>query len=227
MSERSFAPDDAKGGCKIIPSKTALVLIDFQNEFATPGGKLHDAVKEVMKSNGMLEKSAALAKKVRKLGAKVFHAPISFKRDASDNPNRKLGILGNCATQKLFTLGSWNADFCKEMKPEMGDVVVTGKKGLDAFPGTDLEELLLAHHIETVAFAGFFTNGCVESTMRTAYEKGFNVVGLKDCTATTTKEAHVAATEGTYGMFSTPMTAQEFNDELGAEYDEKELKLDD
>ena len=58
------------------------------------------------------------------------------------------------------------------MTPKDGDVVVKGKKGLDAFPGTTLEEELKARGIETVALAGFLTNCCVESTMRTAFEKG-------------------------------------------------------
>ena len=45
---RSFAAATAKGGCEVAPSKTALVCIEFQNEFATEGGKLHGAVKDVM-----------------------------------------------------------------------------------------------------------------------------------------------------------------------------------
>jgi hypothetical protein len=46
--------------------------------------------------------------------------------------------------------------------------------------------------------------------MRTAFEKAFNVITLTDCTATTSKEGQKAAVEGTYGMFSTPMSAAEF-----------------
>ena len=72
------------------------------------GGKLHDAVKGCMDETGMLAKSAALAKKARGAGVKVFHAPISFKEDASDNPNKALGILAGCAADKLFTEGTWN-----------------------------------------------------------------------------------------------------------------------
>ena len=50
--------------------------------------------------------------------------------------------------------------------------MVEGKKGLDAFPGTNLESLLKENGIETLALSGFLTNCCVESSMRTAYEKG-------------------------------------------------------
>ena len=52
--------------------------------------------------------------------------------------------------------------------------------------------------------------------MRTAYEKGFNVVTLTDCTATTSPEGQAAATGGTYGMFSAPMTGDEFASRLYA-----------
>merc|ERR1712232_440039 len=181
-----------------------------QNEFASEGGKLFDGVKGVMEETGMLEKSVEVAKVAREVGAKVFHAPISFAEDASDNPNKKLGILAGCADGKLFTAGTWNAEICDKMKPQENDVMITGKKGLDAFPGTDLEIKLREHDIQTIALGGFLSNCCVESTMRTACEMGFNVVTLTDCTATTSPEGQKGATEGTYGMFSKPMTAADF-----------------
>ncbi|EOD19646.1 hypothetical protein EMIHUDRAFT_444876 [Emiliania huxleyi CCMP1516] len=208
-ADRTFAPAEAKGGTSVDTKKTAVLFIEYQNEFTTEGGKLHGAVKECMDETGMLEKSSALASKARTAGAKVFHAPISFKEDASDNPNKGLGILAGCAGDKLFTEGSWNADFHPSMQPQPGDVVVQNKRGLDAFPGTDLEAQLKANGIETVVLAGFLTNCCVESTMRTAYEKGFNVITLTDACATTSKEGQ-AVTGGSYGMFSTPMTVADY-----------------
>ena len=53
--------------------------------------------------------------------------------------------------------------------------------------------------------------------MRTACEKGFNVVTLKDCMATQTPEGQTAATEGTFGLFSKPMTAEEFTAAISSE----------
>jgi len=214
MADRVFNSADAKGGTDLELSKTAIIFIEYQNEFTSDGGKLHDAVKENMAETGMLEKSATLAGKARNAGVKVFHAPISFAADASDNPNKNLGILAGCAADSLFTAGTWNADFHESMKPAEGDIVVQNKKGLDAFPGTDLEEQLVMNGIETVVLGGFLSNCCVESTMRTAYEKGYNVITLTDCTATTSAEGFKAATEGTYGMFSKPMNSEEFSNLL-------------
>ena len=211
MADRTFSAQAAKGGVDPVNEKTAIVFIEYQNEFTSEGGKLYEAVAPCMQANGMLEKSAKLATEARAQGVKIFHAPISFKADASDNPNKGLGILAGCAADQLFTEGTWNADFHPSMAPRPGDVVVQGKKGLDAFPGTDLELQLKANGIETVVLGGFLTNCCVESTMRTAYEKGFNVITLTDGTATTTAEGQ-GVTGGSYGMFSTPMTVDEYMD---------------
>ena len=209
-SQSTYPPAQAKGGCEIVPGKTALVAIEFQNEFVAQGGKLHPAVKDVMASTNMLAKVRRSAEQVRDAGGKVIHCPLMFKADASDNPNKALGILAGCAKDRLFTEKTWNAEFCKEMTPMPGDIVVHGKKGLDAFPNTNLEKFLVAHGIETVALCGFLTNCCVESTMRTACEKGFNVITLTDGCATVAKEAQEASCGGTFGMFSTPMTVAEF-----------------
>ena len=163
-----------------------------------------------MKSNDMLAKSSKLVAEARAKGVKIMHVPISFSADASDNPNKGLGILAGCAKDSLFTEKTWNAEFHESMTPAEGDVVIKGKKGLDAFPGTDLEEQLKAHDIETVVLGGFLTNCCVESTMRTAYEKGFNVITLTDATATTSAEGQ-AVTAGSFGFFSTPMTVEDYS----------------
>lgn len=209
-ADRVFSPAEAKGGSDVKAETTALLMIEYQNEFTTEGGKLHDAVKESMAASGMLAKSAAVAAAARAKGVTVIHAPISFAADGSDNPNKGLGILAGCAADSLFTAGTWNADFHETMVPADGDLVVAGKKGLDAFPGTDLEALLRDNKIESVALCGFLTNCCVESSMRTAYEKGYNTITLTDLCATTSAEGQAGATEGTFGMFSAPMTGDEF-----------------
>merc|ERR1719444_149871 len=170
---------------------------------------MHDAVKDCMQQTGMLSKTSELVKAARSKGAKIFHTPITFKKDMTDNPNKALGILKGCKEGELFLQNTWNAEIVKEISQEAGDVYVKGKHGLDAFPGTTLEEELKRNGIETVAIAGFLTNCCCESTMRTAFEKGYNVVTLTDCMAAG-MDGHKAATEGTFGMFSSPMTCAEF-----------------
>ena len=102
MSGRVHTP--GLGGVDVDAKKTAVVFIEYQNEFTTEGGKLHEAVKGTM--GGMISTSAGVAEAARAAGATVMHAPISFKEDASDNPNQGVGILAGCAGDKLFTEGT-------------------------------------------------------------------------------------------------------------------------
>jgi len=194
---------------KVKPSKTALLLIDFQNEFASVGGKLHENVKGVMESTQMLQKTIDLATLARARGAQVFHAPVMLDEDGSDNPNKNLGILKNCNDDKHFVKGSWNAKIIKSHMPKANDVVIKGKHGMDCFIGTNLQEKLEAHGITTIVLGGFLTNAGVESTMRTAYEKGFNVIALTDGTACCSEGEQSASINHTYKMFSIPMTCEE------------------
>jgi len=214
-NQRTFAPQDAKGGRALLADSTAIVMIEFQREFTDVGGKLHGAVSEVMASTCMLANAAKVCEGARLKGCKIIHVPISFSKDKADNPNRGLGILKGCADGDLFLAGTWNVEFNDMMAPQAGDLVVTGKKGLDAFPGTNLENLLMENGIETVVVGGFLTNCCVESTIRTACEKGFNVVTLTGCCAATSAGGHKAAVEGTFGMFSVPMASAALLDAIG------------
>jgi len=211
---RAFTANDAKGGDACAAAESALVLIGYQNEFTTKGGKLHDAVKDVMQDTKMLENTAKLCVEARAKGVKIFHVPITLQKNMSDNPNKRRGIRKGCANGGLFVENTWNSTFCEALAPQQGDIVVAGNQGLDAFPGTNLEELLLKHDAHTVAVGGFLTNCCVESTVRTAFAKGFNVVSLTDCTACTSAEGQKVATEDTLGMFSAPMTSTAFLDVL-------------
>src|SRR3989442_955153 len=111
--------------------------------------------------------------------------------------------------------GSWGAEIVDVLKPQPGDIVVEGKRGLDGFATTNLDFILRSRGIDTIALGGFLTNCCVESTMRTGYEKGYNVITLKDCTAALSEEEQRLAVEKNYPMFSRPMAHEEFIAELG------------
>jgi nicotinamidase-related amidase len=97
---------------------------------------------------------------------------------------------------------------------EGDDIVVEGKRGLDTFASTNLDFILRSKGITTIALGGFLTNCCVESTMRSAYERGYEVVTLSDCVAATSSEEHANAIKYDYPMFSKPMSGDEFAGQL-------------
>lgn len=191
------------------PTTTALVLIEYQNEFTTEGGVLHGAVAPVMDETKMLANTVELVGALRKKGVTIMHAPITFAPGYGELTRHPYGILKGVVDGNAFVKGTWGAAICDPLAPQDGDIVVEGKRGLDTFASTNLDFILRSKGIKTVIIGGFLTNCCVESTMRTAYEHGFEVVTLSDCVAATSKEAHANALTHDFPMFSTPMSSRD------------------
>ncbi len=199
------------------PKNTAVVLIEYQNDFTSDGGSLHEAVKGVMEKERMLPHTLETVEKAREMGATIIHAPITFTPDYHELTATPYGILKGVVDSKSFRQGTWGAEIVQDLTPKAEDIVVEGKRGLDAFASTNLDFILRSRGLTTVALGGFLTNCCVESTMRSAYEKGFDVVTLTDCTATMSDEEQNLAVEKNYPMFSRPMTHDQFLNELSGE----------
>ncbi|NWA43521.1 cysteine hydrolase [Pseudomonas reactans] len=198
------------------PNATALVLIEFQNDFTTPGGVFHDAVKDVMHQSDMLATTATTVQQARALGVKIIHLPIQFTEGYPELTTRDYGILKGVADGAAFLSGSWGAEITEAISRETGDILVEGKRGLDGFATTGLDLVLRNNGIQNLVVAGFLTNCCVEGTVRSGYEKGYNVVTLADCTATFTDEQQKAAENFTLPMFSKVLRHTEFLGALNA-----------
>lgn len=199
------------------PKTTAVVLIEYQNDFTSDGGTLHGAVKPVMESTNMLANTVETVNKAREMGATIVHAPISFVEGYGELTSEPYGILKGVVDSNSFVKGTWGAAIVDDLKPAPQDIVIEGKRGLDGFASTNLDFILRSRGITTIALGGFLTNCCVESTMRTGYERGYNVITLKDCTATLSEEEQRLAVEKNYPMFSHPMQHDEFLGELSGE----------
>ena len=187
------------------PERTAVVLIEYQNEFTSPGGVLHDAVAPVMDKTGMLANTVALVDKARAAGVTIMHAPITFAPGYGELSRHPYGILAGVVGGNAFVKDTWGSAIVDDLTPKEGDILIEGKRGLDTFASTNLDFILRSKGIDTVILGGFLTNCCVESTMRSAYENGYRVITLTDCTAATSVEEHDNAISYDYPMFSLPM----------------------
>jgi ureidoacrylate peracid hydrolase len=189
------------------PSTTALVLIEYQNDFTSDGGVLHEAVSPVMESTGMLANTVAMVRAARAAGATVMHAPITFADGYNEISSHPYGILKGVVDGKAFVKDSWGAAIVDDLAPQPGDIVIEGKRGLDTFASTNLDFILRSKGIKTIILGGFLTNCCVESTMRSGYENGYRVYTLTDCTAATSQAEHDNAFSYDFPMFSIPATS--------------------
>jgi len=197
------------------PATTAVVLIEYQNEFTSEGGVLHGAVAEVMAKTGMLANTRKVVEAARAAGATIMHAPITFAAGYNELSRHPYGILKGVVDGSAFVKDSWGAAIVDSLAPQAGDIVIEGKRGLDTFASTNLDFILRSKGITTIVLGGFLTNCCVESTMRTGYENGYQVITLTDCTAATSVAEHENAISYDYPMFSKPMSADDVVAEFG------------
>jgi nicotinamidase-related amidase len=187
------------------PAKTAMVLIEFQNDFTSDGGALHGAVADVMGKTDMMANTVAMVDAARQAGVTIMHAPITFADGYAELSKHPYGILKGVVDGKAFVKGSWGATIVDDLTPAGADIVIEGKRGLDTFASTNLDFILRSKGIDTIILGGFLTNCCVESTMRSGYENGYRVITLTDCVAATSQEEHDNAIAFDFPMFSLPL----------------------
>jgi nicotinamidase-related amidase len=192
-------------------SETAIVFIEFQNDFCKEGGALYQAVKDQIKAQNTIKNAQDCIQKARGKCLTLL-VPILFEQDYSDAGCA--GVLGpihaNVMQAKAFRKGVWGGEIIDELKPTQQDIVVEGKRTLDAFHSTNIDFLLRVNCIKNVAFCGFLTNVCVEGTARSAYDKGYKVFLLKDACAAISAEEQKYVVEKFFPYMGEVLTHDEF-----------------
>ena len=210
---------------KLDASKTAIVLIEPQNDFLKPGGTMYQYIKEQLAERNVIGNLQKLLDGARKKQVKIFYLP--FHGFEEGFPELKRGGPGVSGLRGIemdmkadWGTGAWlkgtpGPEIIDELKPQKGDIVIEGKKTLDAFHSTALNYLLRANEIEYVAFTGFHTNWCVESSARSAYDNGYRVIVISDCTGTDTEEEQKYAETFIFPKIGTVMSSTEFLQSIG------------
>jgi len=160
----------------IIPNKTALLTIDFQNLFVEDHFIAAPAALEA------LVRTNKLAETCRDNGITVIHIAHQIRPDHAN-----LGVLADVVptikSERLLTAGETTADFHRALDIQDSDWVII-KPRIGAFTGSDLEMTLRARGIDTLIMAGVATGICVDTTARQAALLDFKVIMLSDGTAT-------------------------------------------
>ena len=199
---------------KLDSAKTCLLLIEYQNDFTTEGGALYSGVKAVMQSTNMIANTIDTVDRARKAGVRILFAPISFSPGYREINSAPYGVLKTIVESEAFVRGTWGSQITDELEPQPEDILIEGKRGLDTFASTNLDFILRSLDISNLVIAGFLTNCCVESTARTGYERGFQVVTLSDCTATLSEQEQRFTLEKNLPMFARVLRHKQFLAEL-------------
>lgn len=180
---------------KVLPESTALVVVDYQNDFVAEGGALDKAGKTTEPLAAIHDRLTEVIALARSAGARV----VFLKCEYSTPDNRFLSrVFLDQARRRLEGLyheipvcepGSWGSEFYGDVQPQDGDLVVT-KHRFGGFDGTDLDMVLRTNSIESLVFTGVVTHVCVESTVREAFFHDYFNVVLEDVVAGYRQEWH-------------------------------------
>ena len=194
--------------------RTALVIIDTQNDFLSEGGVVWDLVGEGVVKNDVVNKLKNLISKAKGAGIPVYYSPHYYDKEYADWKN--LNFIDNVMFErKMFTRGEWGAEFHSDLLPGDDTVVCAPHKGLSGFHTSDVDIQLRKRGIDTIYLAGMSANLCVESHLRDAEERGYEVVIVNDATAAPGEDAYKAALTNYMFIAHESITAEEALSRLG------------
>ncbi len=163
-------------------SETALILIGYQNDYFSEGGVLHKVIEQ--SSTEVLANSLKLVEALEKTEATIIDLPISFTPDYSELNENAEGILAIIREKGAFQVNQPGSEVVPELEQHRNNLTqITGKRGLNGFRNTELDDILRGKGIKNILLAGAVTSVCIDSTGRAATEKGYRVTIVSSCTS--------------------------------------------
>ncbi|MEU4803854.1 cysteine hydrolase [Actinosynnema sp. NPDC023587] len=160
-------------------TRTALIVVDVQNDFCTGPVATARYRQDPARLDSVTTNAARAVELARDRGVEVvfvrFVGDVEHQGPGWRRRNERDGRTPTCLE------GTWGAEFHK-VAPKRGEVVVTKHACFDAFLAAGFEQHLLERGIGHLVFAGVYADVCVDSTARTAFQKGWHITLLVDCT---------------------------------------------
>jgi biuret amidohydrolase len=161
----------------IDPARTAMIVVDMQNDFVAAGAPL-----ETPAARAMVPRLAEALKICREAAIRVIYTAHVHRRDGCD-----MGLFDDMhppiANRDALVDGTPGVDIYSALAPAPGEHVIK-KHRYSGFFGTDLDIILREWGVDTVIVSGTTTENCCHATARDALFRNYRVVFLSDATAT-------------------------------------------
>lgn len=170
------------------PSRAALLLWDMENAIAPNAFNYRD----------ILANLKTLSASARAAGVPVFYSvqtPFDLLKEESDAWVRirmKRGKANHPSALLADREDPHGRDIVAELAPQLQDMVFQ-KRRPDGFVGTDFDLMLRSNGVRTILIGGVATEGGVEGTARSARNLGYDVVILRDCVGSRSRQLHELA----------------------------------
>lgn len=178
-------------------NKDAIVVIDMLNDFVDPQGVL-----TCPNARAIVPRIQEVLEFGRQNGIQIIFVQEAHRTNDADFRVRPVHAVRN----------TWGSDFIAELRPreELGDYIIQ-KRRHSVFSHTDMDLFLREEGIRTLALTGVWTNVCVRSTASDAMFLGYDVICLKDATASQDDAMHQAGLRD-IALLGKVLTVQEYKD---------------
>jgi len=184
------------GSLEIDPGRSAVLVVDMQNDFGSRGGMFERAGIDISAIEAAARATAPVLRAAREARLPVVYVKMEHEPDLSDagpadGPHwikhlpMRVGdtVLAPDGSQsRILVRGTWNTQILDLLAPKPGDRIVS-KHRYSAFYETDLDETLGELGVRFLLVTGCTTSVCVESTVRDAMFRDYTCIVLEDCTA--------------------------------------------
>jgi ureidoacrylate peracid hydrolase len=191
----------------------ALLVIDVQNGFVSKGGSYDLLGMETSYYREVIPKINNLINLCRNVGIPIFYTQAVRESSGIDLLTRSHKILPKSREERIkkkpiCVRETWDAEIVNEIKPAEGDHVVIKRRD-SAFHDTEIGVWLRSLNIDTLIFSGIDTSICVETSLRDAFNIGYDVVLISDATASNNKKHYESTLENVKGYYGIVMDMKE------------------
>lgn len=166
----------------IDPTRTALVLVDIQVDFAAPQGLLGQAGVDLSPAHKAIDLCERLVAAARASGVVVALMRVVTRPETDSRALKNFMVRrGQPGGEAICRVEGGGADYYR-IFPQPGDVEIR-KRLYDSFHGTDFDEQLRARGVDTLVICGLSTDCCVDQTARAAFHRDYDVFLVSDACA--------------------------------------------
>lgn len=193
----------------------ALVVIDVQNGFVSKGGSYDLLGMDTSNYRQVIPRIRELIELCRENSIPVFYTQAVRESSGIDLLTRTHKILPKSREERIMkkpicVRGTWDADIVAEVAPRPGDHVVIKRRD-SAFHDTEIKVWLSSLGIDTLIFSGIDTSICVETSLRDAFNLGYDVVLIADATISSNRKHYESTIDNIKDYYGLVMNLSEFS----------------
>ena len=193
----------------------------MQNGFVSKGGSYDLMGLNVSRYNELVPILKRLIEFCRKVKIPIFYSQAVREESGIDLLTRSHRILPKSREERIkrrpiCIRGSWDAEIVDELKPSLDDHVVIKRRD-SVFQDTEVEVWLRSLGIDSIIFSGIDTSICVESSLRDAFNHGYDILLISDATASNNLDHYNSTLDNIRNYYGLVMNIDELISNFGIE----------